>query len=88
MCIFTDGYKGELRVSSTRELYQRVMELFSMFNPAKQIHLMQQLCNSFDAATLQLFTIRASILPDSWSYASLSVSTHETAKEHTTFINY
>ena len=26
MCIFTDGYKGELRVSSTRELYQRVME--------------------------------------------------------------
>ena len=46
MCIFTDGYKGELRVSSTRELYQRVLELFSMFNPAKQIHLMQQLCNS------------------------------------------
>ena len=46
MCIFTDGYKGELRVSSTRELYQRVMELFGMFNPAKQIHLMQQLCNS------------------------------------------
>jgi len=46
MCVFTDGYKGELRVSSTRELYQRVMELFNQFNPAKQIHLMQQLCNS------------------------------------------
>lgn len=46
MCVFTDGYKGELRVSSTRELYQRVMELFNQFNPAKQIHLMQQLCDS------------------------------------------
>ena len=46
MCVFTDGYKGEIRVSSTRELYQRVTELFGMFNPAKQIHLMQQLCNS------------------------------------------
>ena len=46
MCIFTDGYKGEIRVSSTRELYQRVMELLNQFNAAKQIHLMQQLCNS------------------------------------------
>ena len=46
MCVFTDGYKGEIRVSSTRELYLRVMELFNQFNPAKQIHLMQQLCNS------------------------------------------
>ena len=46
LCIFTDGYQGEIRVSSTRELYQRVLELFSMFNSAKQIHLMQQLCNS------------------------------------------
>ena len=46
LCIFTDGYKGELRVSSTIELYQRVLELFHQFNPAKQIHLMQQLGNS------------------------------------------
>ena len=46
MCVFTDGYKGELRVSSTRELYRQVLELFQNFNPAKQIHLMQQLCNS------------------------------------------
>ena len=46
MCVFTDGYKGELRVTSTRELYQRVMELFNQFNAGKQIHLMQQLCNS------------------------------------------
>ena len=46
LCIFTDGYKGELRVSSTTELYQRVLELFQQFNPAKQIHLMQQLGHS------------------------------------------
>ena len=46
MCIFTDGYQGEIRVSSTRELYRQVLELFQNFNPAKQIHLMQQLCNS------------------------------------------
>ena len=46
MCVFTDGYKGELRASSTRELYRQVLELFKNFNPAKQIHLMQQLCNS------------------------------------------
>lgn len=46
MCVFTDGYKGELRASSTRELYRQVLELFHNFNPAKQIHLMQQLCNS------------------------------------------
>lgn len=46
LCIFTDGYRGEIRVSSTTELYQRILELFHNFNPAKQIHLMQQLCNS------------------------------------------
>jgi hypothetical protein len=46
LCIFTDGYQGEIRVSSTRELYQRVLELYHQYNPAKQIHLMQQLCNS------------------------------------------
>lgn len=46
MCVFTDGYKGELRVNSTNELYRQVLELFHNFNPAKQIHMMQQLCNS------------------------------------------
>jgi hypothetical protein len=47
LCIFTDGYKGELKVSSTRELYLRVLELFNQFNPAKQLHLLQQLGNSY-----------------------------------------
>ena len=46
MCIFTDGYKDDLRVSNTSELYKAALELFNNFNTAKQIHLMQQLGNT------------------------------------------
>ena len=46
MCVFTDGYKDELRVSNTTELYTAALELFNNFNPAKQLHLMQQLGNT------------------------------------------
>ena len=46
MCVFTDGYKEDLRVSSTGELYKAALELFNNFNTAKQIHLMQQLGNT------------------------------------------
>ena len=46
MCIFTDGYREDLRVSSTSELYKAALELFNNFNTAKQIHLMQQLGNT------------------------------------------
>ena len=46
LCIFTDGYKSELRASSINELYRQALELYQNFNPAKQIYLMQQLCNS------------------------------------------
>ena len=46
MCVFTDGFRGELKASSTTDLYRQVLELFHNFNPAKQIYLMQQLCNS------------------------------------------
>ena len=46
MCIMTDGYKEDLRVSSTTELYKAALELFNNFNTAKQIHLMQQLGNT------------------------------------------
>lgn len=46
LCIFTDGYKEELKVSNTSELYRAALELFGNFNPAKQIHLMQQLGNT------------------------------------------
>ena len=46
LCIFTDGYLSELRASSPNDLYRQALELFQNFNPAKQIYLMQQLCNS------------------------------------------
>ena len=43
MCVFSDGYREDLRVSSTTELYKAALELFNNFNTAKQLHLMQQL---------------------------------------------
>ena len=46
MCIFSDGYKDDLRVSSTTDLYRAALELFNNYNIAKQIHLMQQLGNT------------------------------------------
>ncbi len=46
MCITSDGYKDDLKVNNTRELYQAALILFNQFNPAKQIHLMQQLGNT------------------------------------------
>ena len=46
MCIFSDGYKDDLRVSSTTDLYRAALELFNNFNIAKQLHLMQQLGNT------------------------------------------
>ena len=41
------GVKLSLEVMDLRQLYQQVMELFNGFNPAKDLHLMQQLSNSF-----------------------------------------
>ena len=46
MCIFSDGYMDDLRVSSTTDLYRAALELFNNYNIAKQIHLMQQLGNT------------------------------------------
>ena len=43
MCIFTNGYKDDLRVSNTTELYRAALELFGNYNPAKHLYLMQQL---------------------------------------------
>ena len=40
------GVKLSMEVMDLRQLYQQVMELFNGFNPAKDIHLMQQLSNS------------------------------------------
>lgn len=41
------GVKLSLEVMDLRQLYQQVMELFHQFNPAKDLHLMQQLSNTF-----------------------------------------
>ena len=41
------GVKLSLEVMELKQLYLQVMELFNGFNPAKDIHLMQQLSNSF-----------------------------------------
>ena len=46
MCIFTNGYKDDLRVSNTSELYRAALELFNNYNPAKHLYLMQQLGNT------------------------------------------
>ena len=40
------GVKLSLEVMDLRQLYLQVMELFNQFNPARDIHLMQQLSNS------------------------------------------
>lgn len=46
MCIFTDGYKEDLRVTSTNELYRAALELFNSFNPARQLQLLHSLGNT------------------------------------------
>ena len=47
MCVFTDGYNSKLEVSNTTNLYQAALELFNHYNPAKHIHLMQTLGDSY-----------------------------------------
>lgn len=47
MCVFTDGYNSKLEVTNTRDLYQAALELFNNYNPAKHLHLMQTLGNSY-----------------------------------------
>ena len=41
------GVKLSIEVMDLKQLYQQVMELFSQFNPAKDIHLMQTLSNTY-----------------------------------------
>jgi len=48
LCVSTDGYKSEIKVMSTTDLFKAVMELFQLYNPAKHLHLM----NSFKDAYL------------------------------------
>ena len=47
LCVYTDGYLGNLEVSSTSDLFRSVLEMFNRYDPAKHIHLMQTLGNSY-----------------------------------------
>lgn len=42
-CLSTDGYKEEIKTTSSRDLYQFTLDLFGQYNVAKHIHLMQSL---------------------------------------------
>ena len=46
MCIFTDGYKEDLKVTSTNGLYRAALELFNSFNPARQLQILHTLENT------------------------------------------
>lgn len=47
LCVYTDGYLNNLEVSNTSDLFRSVLEMFHGYNPAKHIHLMQALGNSY-----------------------------------------
>ena len=47
LCVYTDGYLGNLEVSNTSDLFRSILEMFHGYNPAKHIHLMQALGNSY-----------------------------------------
>ena len=47
LCVSTDGYLSCLEVTNTNELYRAILELFNRYDPAKHIHLMQTLGNSY-----------------------------------------
>ena len=47
LCVSTDGYLSNLEVSNTGDLFRSVLDMFHVYNPAKHIHLMQTLGNSY-----------------------------------------
>lgn len=47
LCVYTDGYFGNLEVSSTNDLFRSVLDMFYHYDPAKHIHLMQTLGHSY-----------------------------------------
>ena len=46
-----EGVKFNMEVSNINELYRNVLELLHSFNPAKEIHLMQSLSNTYLSET-------------------------------------
>ena len=47
LCVSTDGFLSCLEVTNTRDLYRAVLEMFQSYQPAKHLHLMQTLGNSY-----------------------------------------
>lgn len=47
LCVSTDGYLSNLEVTNTKDLYRGVLEMLHGYNPAKHIHLMQGLGDTF-----------------------------------------
>lgn len=47
LCVSSDGYVGQLEVSNTADLYRNVLDMLHNYNPAKHIHMMQTLGNSY-----------------------------------------
>ena len=47
LCVSTDGYLSNLEVTNTGDLFRYVLDMFHAYNPAKHIHLMQTLGNSY-----------------------------------------
>ena len=47
LCVSTDGYLSNLEVTNTKDLYRDVLEMLHGYNPAKHIHLMQNLGDTF-----------------------------------------
>lgn len=47
MCISTDGFKTEIKAMSVHDLTKEVLALFEQFSPAKQLHLMSGLKDSY-----------------------------------------
>ncbi|MEI8203354.1 MAG: DUF3871 family protein [Bacteroidota bacterium] len=47
MCISTDGFKTEIKAMSVHDLTKAVIALFEQYNPAKQLHLMSALKDSY-----------------------------------------
>ena len=47
LCVSTDGYLSNLEVTNTKDLYKGVLEMLHGYNPAKHIHLMQGLGDTF-----------------------------------------
>ena len=45
LCVSTDGFKEEIRVRTTQELFSRVYQLFAMFNLQNQVNSMRNLAD-------------------------------------------